>query len=726
MKNPLAGIILAPLKLMKPAVLLVCASYSAMGQADSNLYQSVDLKDIEVRGEAAATFISAKSATFVNTISKKELKKAACCNLSESFETNPSIDVSFTDAVTGTKQIMLFGLAGKYAHIQTELTPLVWGLLSNSGLSFIPGAWIESIQLTKGIGSALNGHESITGQINVELLKPDEMANDAIGPDAEGRGDILLNSYVNQGGRMEGNIAMGTNLNDQWSFGMLGHLSGRDIANDRNQDGFMDMPLGNQANVMLRSKYWGTNGLEGLFTLHGLTDEKRGGQGGSLFDSSPISQPWSNAINQDRLAFTAKTGWVSPNHNDLSIGVINHWYSQGLNGHFGSDADLLNKRTFNHTQQGGLTQVLVRAEVLEGQLYQTSGMVFNIDAYDMNQGRNGQGEYSGSWTETNLGAYSEWTYTPLESFTAVGGLRLDQHSIAGLQWSPRMHLRYAPTKLQTIRLSAGRGFRMALPMVESLGRLASNRNLTYAAYGNLMGGDMTTFESAWNAGVSYVYNFTYDYMPGSIAADAHWTVFDHAIVHDYWMPGQHMVYQESTYNGSPAKQSNSLGVTLNYKLNKSTDMRLAYRNQITEAKYWNNPSGETMAQLPFVAKHRGMASLSKAIKGGWELDATAQFYGPQSLPFGGWGAPTAFGSEQSPAFTLLSGQVRKAWKGGDIYLGIENALDVRQPNPISGAKDLAGNVLAADHADFTSSFDAIRIYGPIFGRNLYMGLNLIF
>jgi len=259
--------------------------------------------------------------------------------------------------------------------------------------------------------------------------------------------------------------------------------------------------------------------------------------------------------------------------------------------------------------------------------------------------------------------------------------------------------------------------------------LASNRNLIYTAFGNLMGGDNTLLESAWNAGASYVYNFIYNYMPGSIAADAHWTVFDRAIVHDYWYTGQHRVYPENTNNGNPAKQSNSLGVTVNYKLNKSTDMRVAYRNQITEAPYLQYWVAQ-MAQLPFVAKHRGMANISKAIKGGWELDATAQFYGPQSLPFATISNPLppfpAYGDEQSPAFTLLNGQVRKSWKGGDIYVGLENALDVRQANPITGATDLAGNVLAADHPDFTSSFDAIRIYGPIFGRNFYLGLNLLF
>ena len=167
-------------------------------QSDTGIYKGLSLEAVEVKTDALGTAISLKDPKLKIIISRAELKKAACCNLSESFETNPSIDVSFTDAITGTKQIQLFGLAGKYAQIQTELTPLVRGLLANSGLSYIPGAWIHSIQLTKGIGSVSNGFESMTGQINVELLKPEDIIEDIVNDKSV---KLRLNSYINQGGR---------------------------------------------------------------------------------------------------------------------------------------------------------------------------------------------------------------------------------------------------------------------------------------------------------------------------------------------------------------------------------------------------------------------------------------------------------------------------------------------------------------------------------------------
>ncbi len=190
-------------------LLAIGVTYQVAGQVDTSLYNSLQIDEVVVREEATGLSINSKSATLDLNISRTELKKAACCNLSESFETNPSIDVSFTDAVTGTKQIQLFGLAGKYAQIQVEMTPLVRGLLANSGLSFIPGTWVQSIQLTKGIGAVNNGPESMTGQINVEILKPEDLVDAAEAPDSEGRGNVLLNGYANQGGRFEFNEAYG-------------------------------------------------------------------------------------------------------------------------------------------------------------------------------------------------------------------------------------------------------------------------------------------------------------------------------------------------------------------------------------------------------------------------------------------------------------------------------------------------------------------------------------
>ncbi len=457
----------------------VLSTLSAAGQIDTSLYNSLQIEEVVIREEAAGLALDAKSATLDLNISRKELKKAACCNLSESFETNPSIDVSFTDAVTGTKQIQLFGLAGKYAQIQVEMTPLVRGLLANSGLSFIPGTWVQSIQLTKGIGAVNNGPESMTGQINVELLKPEDLVDAAEAPGSEGRGDVLLNGYLNQGGRFEFNEAYGVRLNDKWMLASLGHFSGRQQGTDMNGDGFLDNPLGYQVNGMLRARYFGQNGWEGLYTFHALEDVKQGGQMRSAFAPGTSAEDlWSSSMKQGRIAFTAKTGWVNPELPDQSVGTILQLYSNEMDGAMGnSTVDPDHASSLYGLQNGGMAQVLFRHGW--GTWSQTSGLLLTADRYDFDFVQTDLGTTMG-WMEVDLGLSTEWTYAPSDGFTAVLGARYDWNSIVSHQVSPRIHLRWEPVE-STPRLAAGRGFRNALPLVEEWGRLATNRTFAQPA-----------------------------------------------------------------------------------------------------------------------------------------------------------------------------------------------------------------------------------------------------
>ncbi|NND52256.1 MAG: TonB-dependent receptor plug domain-containing protein, partial [Flavobacteriaceae bacterium] len=130
------------------------------------LSPTTDLEEVQIKGRKQTTAKSYLQSQNIITVSSDELLKAACCNLSESFETNPSIDVNFADAVTGTRQIKMLGLTSPYILIATENIPSIRGASQAYGLSFIPGTWVESIQITKGAGSVVNGFESIAGQIN--------------------------------------------------------------------------------------------------------------------------------------------------------------------------------------------------------------------------------------------------------------------------------------------------------------------------------------------------------------------------------------------------------------------------------------------------------------------------------------------------------------------------------------------------------------------------------
>ena len=650
--------------------------------------------EVEVRAEAPDAVVQARSTTLTTSIGRGELKKAACCNLSESFETNPSIDAAFTDAVTGTRQIQLLGLDGKYAQIQTEMTPLVRGVLANSGLQFIPGTWVEGIQLTKGIGAVTNGFESMTGQVNVELLKPDE------GLSAEKPRRAHANAYLANSGRMELNGAYAQRLSDQWSVGTLLHANQTRWFRDMNMDGFADNPLGGQLNGMLRARYWGQNGWEGLFTLHALRDVREGGQLGS---SAP-SLPWTSSVAQQRTAFTSKTGWVNPDDPDMSVGIIVHGYTQSIDARLGP-VPLGSRQFLTGMQRGGLAQVLVR----EGGTgwFQTSGVSWSLDRYAMDWHHPGIA-HDDAWVESVPGVFSEWTLEPSAQFTAVVGGRVDKHSVAGWQASPRVHLRYAPSPRLTFRGGLGRGYRMAMPAVESLGRFASARVINHSVN---PWGSRGNVESGWTASASAVRTYVVNYYPGSVVVDLQASNLDRAMILDFYRSASEV------YLYSSALRARSASLQWEHQFSKNWKARAAYRIQSVRASFFGQ-----WDRVPYVAPQRIMLHAEYQFRQKWFANATWQHYAGMPLPAG----PGGTLRETSRSFAVVHAHLRRQTGWGDAYLGVENLLNVRQLDPVTGVVDHANNhaFLGADDPSFAANFDATRVWGPIFGRMVYLGINL--
>ncbi|MDB5241900.1 MAG: TonB-dependent receptor, partial [Spirosoma sp.] len=198
-------------------------------------------------------------------ITQRTLAKAACCNLSEGFETNASVSVSYADAVTGARQIQFLGLGGQYVQTNIENIPTVRGLATTFGLNYIPGTWITSIDVGKGAGSVVNGYESMSGQMNIELQKPDS-------PDK-----LFLNGYANSFGRIEGNVNWSKPMSKKWSVGVLGHASTLQTEIDQNHDGFRDLPLYTQLNAINRYKY-SSERFMAQFGVKALYEDRDGGQ----------------------------------------------------------------------------------------------------------------------------------------------------------------------------------------------------------------------------------------------------------------------------------------------------------------------------------------------------------------------------------------------------------------------------------------------------------------
>jgi hypothetical protein len=643
-----------------------------------------ELKEVNVTGEKEATAVDLKSAGFTFNIDDKELRKAACCNLSESFETNASVDVSFTDAVTGQKQIEMLGLSGKYALIQRENIPYARGLNASTGLTFMPGPFVESLQLTKGLSSVLNGYESITGQINVEYQKPETAPR------------LLLNVFGNAGGRAELNAITRYKLSEHLESALLVHGSTIPFAQDKNNDGFADIPTGRQLNITNRY-HWHTHkqsGWEGQFGFNLVMDDKTGGQLSFINDDN--NNAWGYTNNNRRYELFGKNGYMFEDNPFKSLGIIYSLSTQQVQAAAGN-------LKYAGSQHSGYFNTIFQNILGNSQHKYRTGISFQIDQVDEDLNRsvppaNGAiNLYSSTRTEAVPGAYVEYTYEPSNLFTLVSGVRADYNSLFNKVYvTPRLNLRYMPTSLTTFRLGGGRGQRTPLVVAENLSVLASSRSLNYTGVSTLLP------EVAWNAGASVSQNITLGEKLLKVNVDAFYTWFDTKLVTDL-----DANVQEALFLLNQGSRSFSLLTQVDYEVFTRFNTRVAYKYLDAQEQFTGG-----LAPSYLVPKHRAFVNLAYQTLSKWKFDFTANWFGEKRLPIS-TGSPDAFKqADYSPSFFTLNAQINKEFKNGlEVFAGVDNLLNFKQENPIVNA--------ANPTAPY---FDTNFTWGPIFGRNIYVGL----
>lgn len=646
------------------------------------------IESVTVSGTKGSTVLSKKDAGLVFNIDKKELLKAACCNLSESFETNATVDVSFSNAVTGTKQLKMLGLDQKYTSLTKELLPEIRGLASAYGLNFIPGRWIESIQLTKGGSTVTNGYESITGQINTELLKNAE------------KPETSLNLFSDFNGRAEANITSVAPINDKWSQTFLLHGNGTFGDTDMNDDGFLDRPKGTQLNAAYLLNYndLEKSGLGSHFGINFIKDERTSGQIG--FDKK-IPQDkqslYGVGIDISRFQVWNKTGYVFKGKPYQSLGWMNQYTYHQQDSFFGL-------RNYSGKQQTYYSNLIFESILGNTNHKYKAGASFMYDGYDE------------TYLTTNFkrneivpGAFAEYTLTGLK-YTLVAGARVDFHNLAGTQFTPRLNFKYDFTPQTILRLSAGRGFRTANIFAESQQYFASNRSVQILQNGGNIYGLKP--EIAWNYGASLQQEFKIFGRKSTIIADFFRTYFQDQVMVDLDRSPQQLTF----YNLEGKSFANSFQTQWDFTPFKNFDVRLAYKYYDVQADYLDG-----RREVPFMAKHRGFVNLAystnKNNKGGfWSFDTTLNLVGKQRLP------DTSSNPEEfqlptySQSYAILNAQISRNFnKKIRAYLGGENLTSYYQKNAIVDFKNPFGNY-----------FDGGMVYAPIMKANFYIGLDVTF
>ncbi|MBO0929556.1 TonB-dependent receptor [Fibrella aquatilis] len=611
-------------------------------------------------------------------LTQRTLAKAACCNLSESFETNASVSVSYADAVTGAKQIQFLGLGGQYVQTNVENIPTIRGLATTFGLNYLPGTWITSIDIGKGAGSVVNGYEAMSGQINVELQKPDYKAS------AE-KPNFLFNGYANSFGRLEGNVNYSQPLSGKWSIGALGHISTLQTEIDQNHDRFRDLPLYNQYNGVARAKYSSDRWMA-QFGIKALSENRDGGQ---LSGVGAYRYGFANQTRRTELF--SKTARLYPDKPYRGLGLI-------LNATWFDQQSLFGVRTYSGNQQTVYGNLIYQTIIGNTNHTVKTGISYLLDSY-----RERYVAQVLNRDESVPGAFFEYAYVYPEKLALVIGNRLDAHNLYGLQWTPRLHVKYHINSELTARLSAGRGWRTPNQLAENYGYLVSSRQV-FLNYN-------VRPEVAWTYTAGLTNEFLLFGKKATLTLDASRTDFQNQLIVDPDQPNQLLFY-----NLEGVSFANSLQAELTVAPIKRAEIKLAYR--LFDARQsMGAPLGESVL-MPrmMVSRDRVLLNAAYALPyDKWKFDATLQWNGPKRLPDQNeththttYSAMTWY---YSPSFMNLNAQITRSFRTFQVYLGGENLTGFRQANPILGAADPLG-----------ANFDAAgQNWGPVTGAMVYAG-----
>ena len=696
---------------------MLAAAVSSMAQVADDKGNVVDTTSIygeRADSLEAAVFVSRQAGNYLSkgkdirteVISAAGLCKMACCNLAESFENSASVTVGYSDAVTGARQIRLLGLSGVYTQMLDETRPVMRGLSAPFGLSYVPGQWLESIQIAKGSSSVINGVECMTGQINMEHRKPTDEK------------PLFINAAIMSDTKMDLNIASSLQMGYKWSTVILGHVSGNVAPHDMDGDTFLDEPKQLQFNLSNRWLYMADNGMQIRFGVRALQDSRLGGQmlkgedGEHLFYDKDtytlapkpnVPDPWGSDILNRSINGYLKVGVPLNEDNSQNIALIADYSYQDMDSYFGSTKYLAG-------QHSAFANLLYQNVISDEHRF-TLGLNGTFDRYNEDFARLVTIQdisKSGVTDLANVGAFGEYTFHAGDTFSAIAGLRADwfnhvSDGAARFRVSPRVTLKYIPVDEIVIRANGGRGLRYSTPLVDNIGVFSTGK-MYNGSY------DEHILEDAWTFGG----NITY-YMPFGASSNTYLsfdyfrTQFAQQMVVDYEYAANQIHFYALDGNRS---------FTDNYQFDFSVDP--VERFNITATFRYTNAkielAGKGLVEKPMTSRFKGVLNLQYATNlNKWIFDFTASANGSCRVydfmkDLKDENGDLLYKNGRTPVYPLLYAQVTRRFKGWDVYVGAENLTNFRQKDAI----------IMSDNPR-SAAFDASCIWGPLMGIKAHVG-----
>lgn len=658
-----------------------------------------------VKARRAATVKDSRSVQNTDIISRAELQRFACCNLGESFTANPSVDVSYSDASTGAKQIKLLGLSGTYVQMLTEQVPAFRILASPWALGYVPGTWMQDIQVSKGISSVKQGYEGITGQINIDYLKPNR-------PEPQW---FNLNLYGDLLGRVEANADATLPINSNLGTTILAHYENETTQHDSNNDGYMDSPMVEQAHLMNRWTFQNSR-FHSEIAVKGLWENRTGGQvthghhrahlasditEPHRMQSDGTVSPYRINIETKRAEAFSKNSLMLGHHSQSSIALI-------LAGSFHDQDSYYGLRMLDAHQWNGYASLLYDLTINDHHSL-SAGLSYNYDGllrHSQLQRSLTADTLRSRDHETTYGSFAQYTWTPTKAVSAVIGARVDHSDLWGTFFTPRMHVKFQPAKLMSIRLSGGKGYRTAYALDENSNLLAGSRAVMM---------EVNRFkEEAWNAGINWTWKLPVAGRLLTLSAEYYYTDFLHQMVVDMDSDPHAIAF----YQLNGRSYSHVAQVEASWQPIERLDATLAFRYTDSQSTY-----GGVRREKPLQSRYKGVLSLSyKTPLERWQFDFAAQLNGPGRMPVpyyidnvGNGGNNASDGTlswrKNFHAWEQLSLQVSRMFRRLTIYVGGENLTAFRQRHPIIAAA-----------SPWSDRFDPTMVYGPTHGARIYMGL----
>ena len=672
------------------------------------------IDEVVVEGMQRGNYSKSSGITRNEQISFAGLCKMACCSLAESFENSASVTVGYSDAISGARQIKMLGLAGTYTQILDENRPIMQGAGAAYGLSYTPGMWLNSIQVSKGVASVTAGHEAITGQINLEHRKPTDDER------------LFLNLYFDSELRPEINLSSAIPLTPDKSLStvIMLHGSMHPMSHDGNGDSFVDMPKSHQINVANKWLWQTPKGVQLRWGWKYLQENRLGGQHGYKKDmyeqmiSDPLNNLYgSNIFNQNVNAYVKLGLPIGPERTftgDPDDAVQNNFamildYDNYLtDSYFGINTVDVKENTFR------FNATYAHYFTLRSSLNAGASVYARMMNNDYIQQRVSNGAIESAWNLTGHssviepGIFAEYTYNIEEKFSLVVGLRgdysmVDNYYVEGVKntplITPRSHIKWNITPRTTLRASAGMGYRRQNLVTDNIWMMTTSRNINKDRLHNDM-------EAALTAGGSLSQTFR---LAGddqaTISFDYFRTQFFNTVIFDQETANNTI----DIYNSKERSFTDNYQVDFNWTPFRGFDLFATFRYTNAKMTLERENGEKYLVERPLTSRYKGLINIQYAVRR-WIFDVTAQLNGPMRLPNLDGDMTKC---ELSPVYPMFFAQVSYKVSNFTVYVGCENIGNYKQPHPIVGGD-----------APYAEGFNSSMVWGPLTGIKGYVGIRL--